>query len=146
VAASKEADAEEPEVDLHGQLKVPLDGAEYTLRPSRQALTNIEVQTGKPLLMLAAQTSAMMLPLSEIGVCISEMMHAYAAFDPSASADYKSAKPERCADLVYEGDPLGMQNRLSKIFKNALDGGYTAAGEPKAAGTKMTTEPTLTAA
>jgi hypothetical protein len=135
---------EEPKVDLLGQLSVELHGASYKLRPSRQAISNIEQLTGKPLLVLAAQGAAMMLPLSEMGICIAEMMRAYGLFDETAPADYKAAKAERCADLVYESDPLNIQNRLSVIFKNAVDGGYTAAGEVKAAGT--TTEPTLTAA
>lgn len=137
--------AVEPEVDLLGQLSIILD-AEYKLRPSRQAITNIEQQTNKPLIMLAAQCSSLMLPLEHAGLAVAEMMRAYAIFDSSASASYKNAQAERCADLIYEHDSLAVQTRLAAIFKNAVAGGYTASGELKAAGTtKTTTEPTPTA-
>jgi hypothetical protein len=133
-------EAEEPVVDVLGQLSVTLDGTEYTLRPSRQAISNIERQTGKTLSALAVQASGFGITVEEMGVSVCEMMRAYAAFDPEASADYKGAKPERCADLVFEAGPMGIARRLAIIFTGALTGGYTASGEPRAI--RTTTEPT----
>jgi hypothetical protein len=136
--------AEKPEeVDLLGQLTVDLD-AEYTLRPSRQAISNIEKALGKALPQLTVQCGSLALPVEELGICIAELMKAYAVFDPDAGTVYKAPNPAKIADLIYEHGPVDTARRLAIIFTGALTGGYTAAGEPKAAG--MMTEPTLTAA
>jgi hypothetical protein len=136
--------AEKEEVDLLGQLSVKLGDVEYTLRPSRQAISNIERTLGKSLTQLAVQCGSLALSVDELGVCVAEMMRATAVFDPNAGADYKGAKPERCADLIFENGPVDVARRVAIILTGALTGGYTAQGEPKAAG--MTTEPTPTAA
>jgi hypothetical protein len=135
-------DAEEPKVDLLGQLSVQLD-AEYQLRPSRQAISNIERATGKGLYQLTVQAGSLALSVEEMGVCVAEMMRAYAVHDPDAGAAYKGAKPEVCADLIFENGPVDVARRLAIIFTGALTGGYTASGEVKAPG--MKTEPTPTA-
>lgn len=127
----------EEEVDLLGQLTVELD-AEYHLRPSRQAISNIERALGKSLTQLAVQTGSLALNIDELGVCVAEMMQAYAVFDESAGASYKAAKPERCADLIYDRGPVDVSRRLAIIFTGALTGGYTASGEAKAV--RTTTE------
>jgi hypothetical protein len=137
-------EADKPEVDLLGQLSVSLGGTHYTLRPSRQAISNIEQQLGKSLTQLTVQSGSLTLPVSDLGVCVAELMRAYAVFDDAAGPDYKGAKPDRCADLIFESGPVDVSRRLAVIFTGALSGGYTASGEAKAAGT-TTTEPTPTA-
>lgn len=138
----KRAD-ELPEVDLLGQLTVDLD-AEYTLRPSRQAISNIEKLLGKALPQLAVQCGSMMLTVEEMGVCVAELMMAYGEFDAKAGASYKAPNPAKLADLIYENGPVDTARRLGVIFVGALSGGYTASGEVKAAG--KTTKPIPTAA
>lgn len=133
------------EVDLLGQLSVNLGDAEYMLRPSRQAITNIEKALGKGVTQIAVQCGSLALSIEELGLCVSELMRAYAVHDPKASADYKGAKPERCADLIYENGPVDVARRVAIILTGAVTGGYTASGEPKAVKVTMT-EPTLTAA
>jgi hypothetical protein len=140
--AKPKSDEDEPKVDLLGQLSVDL-GVEYLLRPSRQAISNIERQTGLSLPQLAIQCGSLALSVENLGICVAEMMQAYAGFDPTANADYRGAKANNCADLVYENGPVDVSRRLAVIFTGALAGGYTASGEPKAVGT--TTEPTPTA-
>lgn len=132
----------EAAVDLLGQLTVQLGGAEYKLRPSRQAISNIEQLLNKSLTQLTVQTGSMMLSVAELGVCVAELMRAYAVFDPAASGDYKGAKPDRCADLIFESGPVDISRRLAIVFTGALSGGYTASGEVKAAGTTMEQTPT----
>jgi hypothetical protein len=135
--------AEKPEeVDLLGQLTVDLD-AEYTLRPSRQAISNIERALGKALPQLTVQCGSLALSVEELGICIAELMKAYAVFDTSAGTVYKAPNPEKLADLIYEHGPVDTARRLAIIFTGALTGGYTASGEAKAV---RMTEPTLTAA
>lgn len=141
--SSSEPAAEEPKVDLLGQLSVQLD-AEYKLRPSRQAISNIERVLGKSLPQLAVGAGSMALTVNELGVCIAELMQAYGRSDADAGSEYKGAKAERCADLIYENGPVDVSRRLAVLFTGALTGGYTASGEPKAVGT-MTTEPIPTA-
>jgi hypothetical protein len=143
MAKRKAAAAEEPQVDLLGQLSVTLDGIETMLRPSRQAISNIERATGLGLTQLATQSGSLALSVEQAGMCVAELMKAYGVFDPEAGASYKAPKPEKCADLIYESGPVDVQRRLAVIFVGALTGGYTASGEPKAAGT--TTKPTPTA-
>jgi hypothetical protein len=140
--------AETPEeaVDLLGQLTVQLD-AEYTLRPSRQAISNIvngirrmRGLSGQfSLTQLAVECGSLCLSVDELGLCVAELMNAVAAFDPKAGMAYKAAKPEKCADLIYDKGPVDVSRRLSILFTGALTGGYTSAGEPKAI---RTTEPT----
>jgi hypothetical protein len=139
-----EPEEPEPEVDLLGQLSVMLD-AEYMLRPSRQAITDIEHGTGKSLSQLAVQAGSLTLSVAELGFAVAEMMKAYAVDNREAAPSYRNAKAERCADLIYENGPVDVSRRLAVIFVGALTGGYTAAGEPKAAGMKTKTEQTPTA-
>lgn len=136
--------AEENEaVDLLGQLTVTLGGTEYMLRPSRQAISNIERGMGKSLTQITLQCGSLALSTDELGLCVAELMKAYAVFDPKASADYRGAKAEKCADLIFENGPVDVARRLAIIFTGALTGGYTASGEVKAV--QATTEATLTA-
>lgn len=133
---------ESEEVDLLGQLSVDLGGAEYILRPSRQAISNIEKGLNKGLAQIAVQCGSLALSVEELGLCVAEMMKAYAVFDPSAPADYRGAKAERCADLIYENGPVDVARRVAIVLTGALTGGYTASGEAKPV---KTTEPILTA-
>ena len=142
--AESKAEGEAPAVDLLGQLSVRLDG-DYMLRPSRQAISNIERALGKSLTELTVQCGSLALSVDEMGVCVAELMKAYGVHDSKAGADYKAPKPANLADQIYERGPVETAHRLAIIFTGALSGGYTASGEPKAAGTK-TTEPTPTAA
>jgi hypothetical protein len=135
--------SEKLDVDLLGQLTVELD-AEYTLRPSRQAISNIEKLLGKGLTQIAVQCGSLALSVDELGLCVAELMKAYGEFNPKAGAAYKAPNPAKIADLIYENGPVDTARRLAVILTGALTGGYTASGEPKAAATKM--EPTLTAA
>lgn len=140
---------EEDAVDLLGQLSVNLGGTEYLLRPSRQAISNIQRQLGgRSLTALAVQASGFGMTVEEAGVCVAEMMRAYGqtlpADEPGAN-DYRGAKAEVCADLIYEAGESTITGRLAIILTGALTGGYTASGERKAEGMK-TTEPTPTAA
>lgn len=134
--------AKSPEVDLLGQLTVELD-AEYTLRPSRQAISNIEKALGKGLTQIAVQCGSLALSVEELGLSVAELMKAYGDFNPKAGAVYKSPNPTKIADLIYESGPVDVARRLAVIFTGALTGGYTASGEPKAV--RVTTEPTQTA-
>lgn len=148
----EKSEADAPQVDLQGQLTIELDGAEYVLRPSRQAISNIEKAIGRArglngpvgLAQLAMQCSSFALSVEELGICVAEMMRAHATHNPEASADYRGAKPEKCADLIYEGGELTLAPRIGAILTYAMAGGYTASGEVRAIGTK-TTEPTLIA-
>ena len=142
---TEETSVEEPKLDVLGQLWVELEGEKYMLRPSRQAIANIERALGKSLTTLATQAGSFALSTDELGVCVTELMAAYGRFNPQAGAVYKAAKPQRIADLIFEAGPVAVSGRLGVIFVGALSGGYTATGEPKAAGNQTTVEPTLTA-
>lgn len=139
----KQKTKEEEKVDLLGQLSVKLD-VEYTLRPSRRAISAIERALGKSLPQLVINSGSIGLSLEELGICVCELMKAYGAANPNAGLAYMAPDPQVVADLIYDAGQGPVVRRLAVIFAGALTGGYTASGEPKAAGTK-TTEPTPTA-
>lgn len=120
-----------PEVDVRGQLTIPLDGQEYLLRPSYEAIIAIERQLG-PLYNLATAAARGDLTLDQMGVCVAELMKAQGRADAEASADYRDPKPEKLAKLIYaEGAPK-ICARLAVLFTAAVTGGYTPEGEAKA--------------
>jgi hypothetical protein len=116
-----------------GEVFLPLEGVEYGLRPSREAISAIERQL-RPLAVLAGEATRLELPLEDLGVIAAEMMRAYGKCHPDDPniVTYQSSTPERLADLIFE---LGVPKacvRFRELLLAALLGGVTAAGEMKA--------------
>ena len=131
------ADAKpEAAADTRGQVSVELDGQEYLLRPSFEAIAACERQL-RPLYQLATEASRGELSLDDMGVIVAEMMRAQGKADPDGplAADYKGARAERCSQLVYEAGAPGVCARLMVVLIGALNGGYDAKGEAKAPAT-----------
>lgn len=127
------ADAGElPKLDARGQITLPLDGQDYQLRPSRTAISAIEAKL-RPLTALVAEGSRGDLSLKDMGVISAELMHAFAEVNPKHELidDYRGAKPERLADLIYEAGSPRILARLLAVLIGALNGGYTASGEAR---------------
>lgn len=134
MVTKKKAGADEAPatLDVSGQITVPLDGQDYLLRPSYEAILAIERELG-PLFGLAHRATLGQLTAEEQAVCVAELMKAHGRADKEASADYRDPKPKRIGELIYEAGLPRICARLGVLLAGALNGGYDAAGEAKAA-------------
>lgn len=125
---------ESEEVDTRGQITVPLD-AEYGLRPSYEAVASIERQLGLSLHVLADLATTSRLSLEQMGVIITEMMHAFGKANPDDPlvSTYRGVKPDRISELIFEASPAKVNARIVPLLIGALTGGYDSSGELKAA-------------
>lgn len=133
--AAEDSAAEDPKLDTFGQLALPLDGQEFTLRPSFEAITKIEALLGRSLYELAGAATRGSLTLEEMGSIAAEMMRAHgktlAENDPEGP-NYNGAKPEKLAAMIYDEGAPKTCARLMVVLLGALNGGYDATGERKA--------------
>jgi len=128
---------EEAKLDARGQVTLPLGGVDYGLRPSFAAISAIERKL-RPLPALVAEGGRGDLSLADMGIIAAELMRAYGEANPSDElADtYKTSKPERLAELIYEAGSPRILARLLVVLIGSFNGGYTASGEAKPPETK----------
>lgn len=131
--APRKSKPEAQAVDVRGQIKVSLGGADYMLRPSHEAIEAIESTLGRSLMELAQQALAGTLKIADLAIICAEMMRAHGRANPDAGPSYKGAQAERLAGLIYEASPPTITARVAIVLMGAVTGGYTAAGEPKPA-------------
>lgn len=118
-----------------GEVTLPLEGQEYHLRPSRQAISAIEAATGRSLFELADAARQQGLTLRESGIVAAEMMRAYGRThpdDPNALG-HQGAKAEVLEDMIHEAGIVRIQPRLAVVLFAALTGGVDKLGETKPA-------------
>ena len=129
---SPENKREKIELDTRGQLTVPLD-ADYTLRPSYDAIEEAEIETGKSLYDLATLASTGRMMVRDMATVTAAMMRAHGRAQPEdpLKSSYLGAKAENVAPLIYEAGPPRIQIRLAILLAGALTGGYTSSGEAK---------------
>ena len=123
-------------LDTQGQLSVELDGTAYVLRPSQEAISACEQDTGLSLFDLASLSANARMRIEQIGIVLAALMRAYGKAHPEdpLHATYIGSKPERLAELAYEAGPTRIMAALSVIFAGAINGGYTASGEARTLG------------
>ena len=121
------------EANHRGEVTLPLDGQEYQLRPSREAIMNIERSLGRSLFELTDAARSHSLSIEEMAAITAEMMRAYARSHPDDPllSSYQGAKPERLAELIFEAGPMMIQPRITVVLLSALTGGVDASGEAK---------------
>ena len=124
---------DEAEIDTRGHITLPVDGTEYVLRPSFEAIVSIERQLGRSLFDLAGDSTQGRLSFEDMGVIASEMMRAYGKSNPEdpLASSYRGAKAERLSELIYEAGGPRICARITVLLMGALTGGYTASGEVK---------------
>lgn len=116
-----------------GEVSIQLDGHDYVLRPSFEAVDEMETSTGLSLYELTIAASSNTLSLAQVGEIIGACIRAKAKVD--GNRDLAAARSARFASLVYEaGEGVYgvVSNELGKLLRGALTGGYTASGEAKA--------------
>ena len=118
-------------VDTQGQITVPLDGRNYVLRPSFEAIASIERKLGRSLYELSGQALRGVLTIDDMAVVVSEMMRAYAKAHPETEeiTTYRSVKVERVAEMIFEAGSPNITARIAVVLVGAVTGGYTASGE-----------------
>ncbi len=122
----------------HGEMELELEGVTYLLRPSREAIQQVERQTGRSLMELGQSAREGRLMLGEISVIVAEFCRAWGreATGPAPDANQQAAasfKPDTLADLLYEAGVTQLNARLAVVLTGALTGGYDARGKARAA-------------
>lgn len=127
---------ETAEVDVRGHISVPLDGEQFVLRPSFEAIKAIEEITGKDHSQLAHEAVQQRLSYTDMGIICAEMMKAHGKANPDdpMKSSYIGAKPEKIEKLIYETGKTKVAVRLAVVLVASLSGGYTREGELTAAG------------
>lgn len=138
MAESTEAQAQPQvvELDTRGQLSITLDDAKYVLRPSEEAILDAERETGLSLYDLASLAANGRMRLEQMGIVVACFMRAHGKNCPDdpAISTYRSAKPKRLGELIYEAGIPRIMGALTVLLAGAINGAYTASGEAKAPG------------
>ncbi|MDX3908423.1 MAG: GTA-gp10 family protein [Sphingobium sp.] len=124
-----------------GELSLRIDGGEMGLRPSFEAITAFERETGKGLLLLAREALSGSLTLGETAQIACQCIRAWGRDTGSIGA--KGARADRIAELILESDG-GIREALATVaglLSLAATGGYSAKGEAKAATMETGTPP-----
>lgn len=119
-----------------GEVTVTLDGADYSLRPTFEACSNIEELTGKSLLELAIAAQDNSLHLSEQGIIVAECVRAYGKAEGISSLI--GVQASKFSELIFQAGVLGVTPRLEILLAGAVTGGFNPeededAGEQQAA-------------
>lgn len=115
-----------------GEVSLELEGQEYVLRPSYEAISAFETQTNRSLIDLARAAGDGELKLSESAIIVTECIKAHGrAIDDKAMAAFNAA---RVGELILQADGglLIAMKRLELLLFMAATGGYTGSGEVKA--------------
>lgn len=119
--------------ETRGEIALDLDGTEYVLRPSYEAIQAIEKKLGRGLLALARTAADGDLTLNETATVAAECIKAHGrAIDDRMLA---ASTPERIAEMIYEtpNGQAGVMGRLAVMLGLAVTGGYDKVGELKPA-------------
>lgn len=116
-----------------GEVSLTLDGTEYVLRPSYEAISAIETETGCGLFQLAQDASAGTMRLSTAAIVAAHCIRAWGRSSNNAMAS--GVNPRKIGELILEsnGGLLSALLALKLLLTFACTGGYTASGEVKAA-------------
>lgn len=131
-AKSKASDAVRPANPERGEITLILDGSEFVLRPTHEAIEAFETATGKGLLQLAREALNGQLRLAEVAQVTAECIRAWGRATNDRVA--QAVGTMRIGELLLEADG-GFVNALktvSVMLSLATTGGYTAQGEVKA--------------
>jgi hypothetical protein len=133
------SEAAPPAVNLNGEITIELEGTEYHLRPSHQAIQTIEEKAGRSLFSLARGAQQQLLTNAEVGIVMAELMRAYGRSHPDdpLATTYAGANAPKVAQLAYEAGMVAVQVRLGVLLGAAVTGGCDAQGEMKPAKAKQ---------
>jgi hypothetical protein len=123
------------DANTRGEVTITLDGAEYVMRPSYEAIEAIEAQTGKSVIELLVEADSGKLHLSDAGVVVWECIKAWgrqcvAAGDADPIAKSAAgANLEKVRKLIYKFGIHQTRQRIAILLMAAATGGVTETGE-----------------
>jgi len=118
---------------VRGEVALTLDGEEFVLRPTYDAIVAFEDATGRGLVTLAQSASDGSMRLPEAAAIVTACVRAWGQVTGNTGARGVNAK--RIGELILEtkGGLMVVLIRLAAMLLHAASGGYTASGEVKAA-------------
>lgn len=136
-----DVDTARPANEERGELSLILAGVPMVLRPTFEALNQIEVVTNRGLVELARDGIAGRLKLGEVAQVTTECVRAWGREVNDTGA--AGANAVRIGKLIIDS-PGGLHAAMKTVaamLSLAITGGYTSEGEVKLSTTTMTTEP-----
>ena len=121
---------------LRGEVSISLEGVEYVLRPTFEAITAIEDQTGQPLVDLAQAADQHALPVKQAAIVVTECIKAWGR--ETAQPQLTKFNAQRIGELIFAEGLLKAQPRVALVLWAALTGGHNP-GEVGATGMKTET-------
>lgn len=123
---------------LRGEVSISLEGVEYGMRPTFEAVTEIEEQTGLSTMQLSNDSGRGRLSLNLQAIVITACIKAWGAEQNPPRTDTPHFLAENVARLIHAEGILKAQPRVDLLLTQALTGGYIP-GEALAAGTTKKT-------
>lgn len=115
--------------EVRGEFALELDGVEYGLRPTHEALEAIEGKLGTSALKLARAALTGDLTLGQMGTIVAECVRAWGRQTgdaANANVGEKALKP-----LIQQAGMLETSQKLQAVLSLAVTGGVTPEGEAK---------------
>ncbi len=126
-----------------GEITITFDGAEYTLRPTYEAILEVETQTGKTIFELGGLADGNRLPLAQAAIILAEFIKAWGRETGDRAMANVGAK--RLGEMALDTGLPNVMAVLALVLYLAATGGYTPTGELKATETKTTSDPSSAA-
>ncbi|WP_310474104.1 GTA-gp10 family protein [Sandarakinorhabdus sp.] len=131
-------------LNSHGEMEFEMEGVTYLLRPSREAIEEIEAATDRALIELAEGAQLGRLTLKDQAAIVVEFLKAWGREagpdgDPNQIAA-RQFKPDGVKDFIIEAGVVIVNSRLAVILAGAVGGGYDRRGKATAAWAKALVE------
>lgn len=128
-----------PAVDDRGESVLILGGETMGLRPSYEAIEEIEMTLDRGLVDLARDAIDLKLKMGAVAQIVCALVRAFGR--ATDDKNLAGANPKRIGRLIMgsDGGLLIAQKQVSGVLSVAVTGGYDAEGNPKPT-TTMTTE------
>ena len=123
-------------VETRGEVSLKLQGEEYTLRPSYEAIDAFEQQTGKGLIELGRAALEGRLTTREAAIIATECIKAWGRATENLAASHFNAKKVGEEMMDAEDGVAGAMHAVATVLAFAATGGYTKTGEVKATAKK----------
>ena len=116
--------------EIRGEVDLELEGQRFVLRPSFEAILEVETRTGKGLMELASLAYDSQLSLRLAAMMVTQFIKAWAKAEGDQLA--QGIKEERIGELIHEKGLMAVVPRLALLLARAVTGDYRADGTPKA--------------
>lgn len=129
-----------PAVNDRGEATLTLGGESMGLRPSYEAIEEIEATLDRGLVDLARDAIDLKLKLGAVAQIVCALVRAFGR--ATDDKNLAGSNPKRIGRLILESDGglLVAQKQVSGLLSVAVTGGYDAEGNPKPTTMKTTEE------